>query len=162
MKEFFQGIWALLWASLVSLLMITIGTLYSLGYSIWLTITLKKWYAFFKFWWRLLDGILFSIGHILYELAYSLDLMWNVNGEILEDFVTSEENTTFTDRDISVSASIGKLQKEGKLNRFGLWFSRLLNFAFNQKQHALDAWEYTQARKALKEKYFAKKDKNKF
>ena len=61
-----------------------------------------------------------------------------------------------------VSASVGKLQKEGKLNRFGLWFSRLLNFAFGQKQHALDAWEYTQAKKALREKYFKKKTDKKF
>ena len=162
MKEFFQGVWALIWATIVSCLMITIGTVYSLGYSIWLTITLKKWYAFFIFWWRLIDGIFFALGHMLYELAYSLDLIWNVNGEILEDFMTAEENTTFTDRDISVSASVGKLQKEGKLNRFGLWFSRLLNFAFGQKQHALDAWEYTQAKKALREKYFKKETDKKF
>lgn len=125
-------------------------------YSIWLTVTLKKWYAFFTFWWRLVDGFAAAIANGIYEMAYMLDLMWNVNGEILEDMVTTEENTTFTDKDISVSASIGKLQSEGKLNKFGLKFSKLLNFFFGQKQHALDAWSYTQAKKKLKGQYFKK------
>lgn len=158
MKDLLIGIWALLWAILVSVLIWSFGTIYSFGYSIWLSITLKKWYAFFDFWWKLTDGIAFSIGHIFYEIAYALDLSWNVNGEILEDFMTTEENTTFTDRDISVSASVGKLEIEGKLNKFGLWFSKLLNISFNQKQHAIDAWNYTKAKKELREKYFKKKD----
>jgi hypothetical protein len=49
MKELFQGLWALIWAIMVSILVFSIGTLYSLGYSIWLSISLKKWYAFFHF-----------------------------------------------------------------------------------------------------------------
>jgi hypothetical protein len=157
MKEFFISIWALVWAIGVTILMWTLGLTYSFVYSIWLTITLKKWYAFFVFWWRLIDGLFFAIGHILYEVAYALDLTWNVNGEILEDMFTAEEKTTFTDRDISVSASVGKLEVEGKLNKSGQRFSKVLNFAFGQKQHATDAWYYTKARKELKQKYFKKK-----
>lgn len=157
MKEFFISIWALVWAVGVTILMWTLGLAYSLGYSIWLTITLKKWYAFFVFWWRLIDGLFFAIGHILYEIAYGLDLTWNVNGEILEDMFTAEEHTTFTDRDISVSASVGKLEIEDKLNKSGKIFSKVLNFAFGQKQHAIDAWNYTKAKKELKEKYFEKR-----
>lgn len=157
MKELFQGLWALIWAIIVSCLMLTIGTAYSLGYSIWLSITFKKWYAFFQFWWRLIDGFSAAIGHACYEIAYSLDLAWNVNGEILEDMLTAEENTTFTEKNMSVSASVGKLQIDGKLNKFGLKFSKLLNFFFGQKQHAIDAWYYTKAKKELREKYFTKK-----
>jgi hypothetical protein len=157
MKEFFVSLWALVWAIGVTILMWTFGVAYSLGYSIWLTITLKKWYAFFVFWWRLIDGLFFAIAHILYEIAYGLDLTWNVNGEILEDMFTDEEHTTFTDRDISVSASVGKLEIEDKLNKSGKRFSKVLNFAFGQKQHATDAWYYTKAKKELKEKYFQKK-----
>ncbi len=157
MKEFFVSIWALFWAIIVTILMWTIGFTYSVGYSLWLTVTLRKPLAFFKFWWRLIDGVMFAMGHMLYEIAYSLDLTWNVNGEILEDFITAEEHTTFTDRDISVSASTGKLEVEGKLNKFGKTFSKILNFAFNQKQHATDAWYFTQAKKELKSKYFHKK-----
>ena len=156
MKELFQGLWALIWALMVSSLMFSIGTVYSLGYSIWLSVTLKKWYAFFEFWWRMIDGACVVAGHILYEIAYALDMGWNVNGEILEDMLTAEEKTTFTQRDLSVSASVGKLEIDGKLNKFGRGFSKALNFFFGQKQHAIDAWNYTKARKELKEKYFEK------
>src|SRR5574343_6552 len=149
MKELLQGIWSLIWAIIVSVLMFSIGTLYSLGYAIWLSITLKKWYAFFQFWWRLIDGFCAAIGNFLYEAAYSLDLSWNVNGEILEDMLTTEENTTFNQKNISVSASTGKLEVEGKLTKSGKRFSKLLNFFFGQKQHAIDAWNYTKAKKEL-------------
>ena len=154
MKELGIGIWSLLWATLVSTLVITIGTTYSLGYSIWLSITGKDWKAFFKFWWRLIDGFCAALGHLLYELAYAMDLCWNVNGEIIEDLITAEENTTFTQKNISVSASTGKLEIDGKLNWSGKIFSKTLNFFFGQKQHAVDAWNYTKARKELKDQYF--------
>lgn len=161
MIELFKSIWALIWAILVSVLMFSIGTLYSFGYAIWYTISLKKPLAFFQFFWRLIDGFASALGNGIYEMAYMLDLMWNVNGEIIEDMVTAEENTEFSKKDISVSATIGKLQVDGKLNKFGLWFSGLLNFAFGQKQHAVDAWHYTQAKKHLKSQYFEKRNKKK-
>jgi hypothetical protein len=157
MKEFFLGLWALIWAIAVSGLMFTVGILYSFGYSIWLSITLKKWYAFITFWFRLIDGFLGAIGHFFYESAYSLDLGWNVNGEIIEDLITTEESTTFTKKNISVSASVGKLEIEGKLNKSGERFSKTLNIFFWQKNHAVDAWNYTQARIKLKEQYFDKR-----
>lgn len=156
MKELFQGLWALIWAIIVSCLMFTIGTGYSFLYSIWLSVSLKRWYAFFQFWWKLFDGACLAIGHIFYEIAYALDMGWNVNGEILEDMLTAKENTTFTERDLSVSASVGKLEIDGDLNKFGKWFSKLLNFFFGQKQHAVDAWNFTKAKKELKGKYFEK------
>lgn len=156
MKELLTSIWALVWALIVSSLMFSIGTLYSLGYAIWLSVTLKKWYAFFTFWWRLIDGFAAALGNLIYQIAYSLDLGWNVNGEVIEDLITSEEETTFSQKNISVSASIGKLQVEGKLNKFGKGFSKLLNFAFGQKQHAIDSWFFEKAKRELKEKYFQK------
>lgn len=157
MKELLIGIWALIGALFVSIFMFTIGTIYSLGYSIWLTITLKKWSAFFIFWWRLIDGFAAALGAAFFEIAYALDLAWNVNGEILEDIVTHEENTTFSHKNISVSASIGKLEIENKLNKTGHIFSKILNFVFNQKQHAIDSWLFLQAKNELKSKYFHKK-----
>lgn len=156
MKELLTSIWALVWSIIVSSLMFSIGTLYSLGYAIWLSVTLKKWYAFFTFWWRLIDGFAAALGNFIYQIAYSLDLGWNVNGEVIEDLITSEEETTFSQKNISVSASIGKLQVEGKLNKFGKGFSKLLNFAFGQKQHAIDSWFFEKAKRELKEKYFQK------
>lgn len=159
MKELLVGAWSLFWAILVSLLMIPVGILYSFGYAIWLSITLKDWKAFFVFWLTLIDGVAAAIGHALYELAYSLDLIWNVKGEILEDMFTAKENTEFGKKNITVSATMGKLEIDGDLNKSGKRFSKVLNFFFNQKQHAIDAWNYTQAKKELKEKYFEKRKK---
>jgi hypothetical protein len=159
MLEFIKGIWVLVFAIMISILVFTIGTLYSLGYSIYMSVSGKDWKAFFKFWWRTIDGFLASVGHALYEISYALDIGWNVNGEIIEDMVTHEEKTTFGQKNISVSASVGKLEIDGKLNKFGKFFSKLLNFFFWQKQHAIDAWNYTQARKELRDKYFEGKGK---
>lgn len=156
MKELFQGIWALIWALLVSALMFSIGTLYSLVYSVWLSVSMKKWYAFFQFWWRLIDGFAAAIGHALFELAYSLDMGWNVNGEILEDVITAKEDTNFNKKNTSVSASTGKLEIEGELNKAGKIFTKALNFFFGQKQHAVDAWNFEQAKKELRKQYFKK------
>ena len=156
MKELAEGVWTLIWAILVSILMYAFGTLYSLGYSIWLTVSLKKWYAFFTFWWRLIDGIAASIGYMLMAISIGLDMSWNVNGEILEDMLTAEEHTEFSKKNVTVSASTGKLELDGKLNKFGLKFSKALNFFFGQKQHAIDSWNFEQARRELREKYFNK------
>ena len=163
MKNFLFGFVTLVMAIIVSVLMFSVGTIYSLLYSIWLTITLKKWYAFFEFWWNMFDGYLHSLGNLLYEIAYFLDLCWNVNGEILEDLITSEENTTFGNKDISVSATTGKLVIDNKINtKFGKFFVKLLNVVFNQEQHAVDAWYFTKFRKELKDRYFAKRTSKMF
>lgn len=154
MKELLSGALTLLGALIVSPLMFSIGILYSLCYSIWLSLTLKKWYAFFLFWWRLVDGLCASLGNLLLEVAFSLDLAWNVNGEILEDMITTEENTTFGQKNITVSASTGKIEIDGKLNKFGLKFSKALSLIFKQKKHAIDSWDFYQAKKKIREQYF--------
>lgn len=154
MKELVHGIWSLIWALIVSSLMFSIGTAYSLGYSIVMSVTLKDKWMFFKFWWRLVDGFCAAAGHALYEIAYALDMGWNVNGEILEDIITAKENTHFSEKNISVSATTGKLEIDGDLNKAGKIFSKVLNFFFGQKQHAKDAWLYTKAKKELQGQYF--------
>lgn len=154
MKELLSGALTLLGALIVSPLMFSIGILYSLCYSIWLSVTLKKWYAFFLFWWRLIDGLCAALGNLLLEVAFSLDLAWNVNGEILEDMITTEENTTFGQKNITVSASTGKIEIDGKLNKFGLKFTKALSLIFKQKKHAIDSWDFYQAKKKIREQYF--------
>lgn len=154
MKELLKGIWTLICAIIVSSLVFSIGTLYSLGYSFWLTVSLKKPLAFFKFWWRLLDGFAASLGYMLYHVSVGLDMAWNVNGEIIEDIVTTEEDTMFTEKNITVSSSIGKLEIDNKLTKSGQKFSKLLNFFFGQKNHATDSWKYDQAKKEIDKQYF--------
>lgn len=159
MKELLNGLWSLIWAAVVSVLMFSIGTVYTMLYSLWLTVTLKDVKAFFVFWWKTIDGLAAAAGYALYRLAYALDMGWNVNGEILEDFFTHKEDTNFGKKNITVSATIGKLEIDGDLNKTGRWFSGILNFFFNQKQHAKDAWRWTKARNELKEQYFEERDK---
>lgn len=154
MKELVCAIWALIWAIIVSCLMFSIGTLYSLGYSIYMSVSLKDKWMFFKFWWRLIDGFCAAIAHAIHNIAVALDMGWNVNGEIIEDIITAEENTNFSHKNITVSASTGKLEIDNKLNPAGKKFSKLLNFFFGQKRHAIDAWNYEQAKKQLDEQYF--------
>lgn len=154
MKELIHSAVALIGALIVSVLVYSIGTIYSLGYAIYMTITYKKPLAFFLFWWRQIDGYCAAAAHLLYALAYSLDLGWNVNGEIIEDLVTAKEDTTFSQKNISVSATIGKLEIDGDLNRTGKWFSKALNFAFMQKSHARGAWEFLQTRLRLEKELY--------
>jgi hypothetical protein len=112
MKEFFVGLLEFIGSIIVTIILMPIGFIYSLGYSIWLSITIKKWYAFFLFWWRFIDGMFASLGYILHSFAYSLDLMWNVNDELIEDIITHEEHSEFSKKNITVSASVGKLEIE--------------------------------------------------
>ena len=159
MKELFKGSYALIGAIIVSVPMFTIGLIYTIGYGLWFSRKAKKYHPveyFFRFIWRIIDGCLAAIGHLFYELGYCLDLMWNMLGEILEDLMTHKEDTEFTKKNVSVSASIGKLEIDGDLNKFGRWFSKILNFAFGQKSHARGAWEWLQFKNKNKDKYFNK------
>jgi len=154
MKELVLSIITLIASLFISIFVFSIGTLYSLAYSIWLSITLKDWKAFFKFWWKLIDGFAAALGHMIHNIAYGLDLAWNVNGEIIEDIVTAEEDTEFSKKNIPVSSSIGKLQIDNKLNKSGKIFSKALNIAFCQKSHAVDSWLYNKFKRELESKYF--------
>ena len=154
MKEFIKGLLELIGAILVTIIIMPLGFVYSILYSLWLTVTLKDGLAFFKFWWRFFDGILSSIGYMFHSIAYGLDLMWNVNGEIIEDIITHEEHTEFSKKNVTVSASTGKLEIENKLNKRGKFMLKVLNVTFNQNQHAIDAWEYLVEMRKLKSNYF--------
>lgn len=144
-------------AIIVSIPVLPLGLIYSIGYGIWLKKRGHRGSAIFRYAWRLIDGMFAALGHIIGEFAYGLDLMWNViGGEMIEDGITAKEDTEFTKKNISVSASVGKLEIDGDLNKTGKNFSKVLNFAFWQKQHAKDAWLYLKARLDLRSKYYEK------
>jgi len=157
MKELFNSLKALIGACIVSAIYMPLGFVYSLIYSIWLSVSLKEWKAFFMFWWRFIDGILAAIASLIYAVGYALDLGWNVNGEMLEDFWTHEENTYFSQKNISVSATIGNLEDKGELNSFGKVFSSWLDFFFNQKRHSIGAWKLWKFEEDLRSKEWTKK-----
>jgi hypothetical protein len=72
--------------------------------------------------------------------AITIDILGNVNGELIERLVTKERNTLFGSQGVTISASLGDLELRNKLNKKGLFLSKILNFAFNQKQHCIDAY----------------------
>ena len=82
--------------------------------------------------------------------------MWNViGGEMIEDGVAyNKENTEFRKKNVTVSASTGKLEIDGDLKERGKKFSVTLNKVFRQKKHAIDSWNYLEASRKLKKGYF--------
>lgn len=72
--------------------------------------------------------------------AITLDILCNVNGELIERFVTKEKNTLFGQKSVTISASLGQLEYLKKLNKKGLFLSKLLDLCFNQKHHCLSAY----------------------
>jgi len=157
MKEFFQGIITLIGAIIISIFQIPIGFAYSVGYAIWLSITLKELGAFPRYLWRLVDGMFAAVGWMFVQFAIFLDYLWNVNGENIEDWVTTKEDTSFSKKLITVSASIGELEHEDALLDKGKRFSRWLNIAFNQKSHAKDSWDYHVLHEKLRNSLFGKR-----
>jgi len=148
MIKLLKSLLALIGACIVSIPMFTLGPIYMILWGWYMSKRAKKQNRLvylWKFFWRIFDGCLAAVGHMIYQIAYAMDLGWNMVGEILEDWITHKEDTEFTKPGVSVSASIGKLEIDGDLNKRGKTFSKLLNFAFQQKSHAKGAWKHLQA-----------------
>ena len=155
-KALFKGVIEATAGTVVFGLCIAFGMVYNTFYSIWLAVTLKNILAPLKFWSNVLAGFLIFIGRLLHHYAVALDIYANVNAEIIEDVITPKENTSFGDPNTTISASIGKLEIEGKLNKVGKRLSIVLNWAFWQKQHAIDSYNYKVAHDAMLKQFFTK------
>jgi len=154
MKEFGIGILKLVAGSIVFIPMIFGGFIYAVMHAIYMTVTLKNYKALGFLVWRWFDGMLASIGHILGEIAYGLDLLSNVNGEIYEDALNLPEDSSFGVKKISVSSSTGEQVHKGNYPEESNWFLKWLNFGFKQKQHALDSYLYDTEKAEIRKKYF--------
>lgn len=154
MKELGIGVLKLIGALLVFPIMIILGFLYAIGHAIYMSLVDKNLALFFKLMWRLIDGNLAALGHVLGAIAYGLDLSSNVNGEIYEDVLTAEEDTLYGKKNISVSSATGDIELRGKVLKGREWFSKMLNWAFRQKQHAIDSIKYDRGIAKLKEVLF--------
>lgn len=156
MKEFLNGLIVLIGASMITVLLFWYLILHQIGHAVYMTITLKDWKALGKLVWRTIDGTFATIGYLFYQVGYTQDLMWNIYGEAIEDVTTAKEDTLFGKKNVTVSTSIGKEEFENKLVPSGKKISKVLNVAFNQKQHAIDSWLFHKAKNKLREKYFKK------
>lgn len=156
MKEFLNGLIVLIGASMITVLLFWYLILHQIGHAVYMTITLKDWKALGKLVWRTIDGTFATIGYLFYQIGYTQDLMWNIYGEAIEDVTTTKEDTLFGKKNVTVSTSIGKEEFQNKLVPSGKKISKVLNVAFNQKQHAIDSWLFHKAKNELREKYFKK------
>jgi len=105
MKEFGIGILKLIGAIIVFVLPIILGSIYAVVHAVYMTFTLKKISSIPMLLWRWVDGMLASIGYLSGEIAYTIDLISNVNGEIYEDVLNLPEDSSFGKKNISVSSS---------------------------------------------------------
>jgi len=78
----------------------------------------------------------------IYDLAVSIDIFGNAtSGEMIEDVLSPMfEDSHFGDGNITISAAIGEAEAKKKLNKFGLWISKVLNIMFNERLHGI--WSY--------------------
>ncbi len=91
--------------------------------------------------------ILKSVNYLFYHLALTLDLIGNATaGEVIEKIVTNEKNTLFGEGDVTISASIGKLEYENQLNKRGVFFTNLLSKVFEQNHSILAYQEYLEGK----------------
>jgi len=143
MKLFITGFLTMIVAIIVFSLVVVVGIIYNLFYPTVMAIKYKDYRLFFSIYWRLIDGTFHTIGKFFYDgVAIAFDIMGNVWGEWIEDSVTSEENTMFGFKEVTVSAAIGHLEhKKLPINKRGNGLSKALNKVFGEKRHALGSWE---------------------
>ena len=153
-KEFRYGFITTIGSVIVFSPVIVIGLVYSLPYSIFMSFKERDWTVFFKIWWRLIDGTYAYIGDTLKEgFSHRYDELGNVWGEWIEDSTTHVEDTTFGDKQTTISASIGYLEyTKLYMNNIAIGLSKALNWVFRQKRHAIGSWERKLELKELKDR----------
>jgi hypothetical protein len=166
MKEFIVGLVTMIMGVTVFTVVSILGLIYGLGYSTYMSIIYKDIKYFFKYWWKMIDGLFSSIGHIMYEIAIGFDFKANVlGGELMEDFVSHKSVSHFGEKQTTISASIGELELKSQENELykskkGRVLSEILNIVFNQKQHCIDSWKFKLAKEKILSEHFEKrKDK---
>jgi hypothetical protein len=163
MKEFLISFITMIMGIIVFTFISLLGLVYGFGYSIYMTIIYKDIIYFFRYWWKMIDGLFTSIGHIMYQIAIGFDFIANIfGGELMEDFVSHKSVSHFGEKNTTISASIGGLElksKEDKLykSKKGQILSEILNIVFNQTQHCIDSWKFKLAKEKILSEHFEKR-----
>lgn len=93
-----------------------------------------------EYWVKVLYQFWNVVKYFMMKIAISIDLFGNVaGGELVEDCVTTKEDTWYGKGEHTVSAATGKLEQHEELNKFGLKFTKLLSKVLG-KNHSLDAY----------------------
>ena len=133
-KKLISGPIALLASLVIATILLPVGFLYTVGKYIKERkvnpiLTMLKNFGL---------SILLVISYLCMRVAVAIDKLGNVvAGEFLEDFITSKEETLFSDPNTTISSSTGALEVEGELNETGLWFSKMLSKVLGEDNHAI-------------------------
>jgi len=101
----------------------------------------KHFFKMFTLPFVILLNVWRAVNYLFYHLALTVDLLGNaVAGELIEKIVTNENDTLFGRGDVTISASIGELESNNKLNKNGIFFSNLLSKVF-EKNHSVLAYD---------------------
>lgn len=105
---------------------------------------------------RTLKILIVELVEIVFDLfeilAVVIDRIGNIIiGDLIEYCITKERDTTFGMSEWTISASIGKLLVENKLNKFGLSFDRFLSKIFG-KDHCSQAYKFHLIKQEFKSK----------
>lgn len=77
----------------------------------------------------------------LYRCAFAIDVLGCVMfGEFFELILAIKRGDTFFGRLNSISAAIGHLIETKNISKFGIWFSKLLDKIFKEKNHCIEAY----------------------
>lgn len=154
MKEFLKGLATLIGASIITIIYLPIGVPYTYLHAFYYWIKGRKFKTFFQLIVRQIDGTFAAVGYALHHLAVALDMLWNVNGEFIEDLTTTTEHNMFGQKNTTVSTATGEQELLEKQKPLGVKFNKWLNWLFGQKRHAVDSYELHLKQQELDKKYF--------
>ena len=154
MKEFLNGLKTLIGAFIITVIYLPIGYTYTYGHAFYWWIKGKKTKTFFQLIWRQVDGTLAALGYLMHHVAVFKDMLWNVNGELIEDLTTTSEETMFGVKNTTVSTATGNEEVKKRQKPLGVKFNVWLNWLFGQKRHAVDSLELHKKKEELAKVYF--------
>ena len=154
MKEFLKGIIALLGALIVTVVYLPFGFIYTYIHAVYYWIKGRKFKTFFQLIARQIDGTFAAVGYMLHHIAVGFDMLWNVNGELIEDLTTTTEHTMFGEKNVTVSTATGEQEAANLQKPLGKKFNGWLNWLFGQKRHATDSYQMHLKQQELNKKYF--------
>lgn len=117
--------------------LIAVGIIYLTGKSFYKA----KFRSYFIYWGNVLYQIWVVIKYMLLHLAVIPDLLANVtSGEMIEDIVTTEEDTLYGNGDVTISAATGEIELRNKLIKTGLKFTACLSKVLGGN-HCINAYK---------------------
>lgn len=154
MKELLNGLKTFIGAFIITCIYMPLGVPYTYLHAFYYWIKGRKFKTFFQLIVRQVDGTLAAFGYALHHLGVAKDMLWNVNGELIEDLTTNTEDNMFGEKNTTVSTATGKEEVDENQKPLGKKFNIWLNWLFGQKRHAVDSYELHLKRKELDEIYF--------